>query len=381
MRLLIPKKKPSMSGYWYGPYSGTNTGNIVIEIDDRGTHFECCAYAFEADSKLPSTFAWIRTSDKEQPVRCKAALLPLEPRIGEPTNWQQLASAFPDVTFPTEADVDFEWDETSLRVGWTTTIDTFGSAELERTKAGGRSELVPLGIRTWKDFKDYVNQLDHYRYIYRSQTNTWRLRTPFHRTGRADMRRFFSDDVPILHRQLSARTPHVFDLTNPLQNAAFLNLIQHHGYPTPPLDWTYSPFVGAYFAYNKVTRTQAASASDERKTRIVIFDKFQWCMDIQQILTVSARFPHFSVVEPISIGNNRIIPQQALSTFATVDDIETYIVSKETDDKKYLQAVDLPLNERDAVMRELAMMGVTAGSLFPGLDGACEKLRERFFRF
>jgi hypothetical protein len=64
-----------------------------------------------------------------------------------------------------------------------------------------------------------------------------------------------------------------------------------------------------------------------------------------------------------------------------VDDIETYILSKETAAKKYLQVVDLPLNERDAVMRELAMMGVTAGSLFPGLDGACEELKERFFRF
>lgn len=334
---LIPKKKSSVSGYWYGPYSGTSTGNIVIEIDDRGTHFEGCAYAFEADSSLPSTFAWIRTSDKEQPIRCKAALLPLDPRIREPTDWQQLASAFPGVTFPTEADVDFEWDETSLRVGWTTNIDTFGSTELERTRAGRPSELAPLGIRTWKEFKDYVNQLDHYRYIYRGQTNTWRLRTPFHRTGRADMRRFFNDDVPILHRQLSARTPHVFDLTNPLQNAAFLNLIQHHGYPTPLLDWTYSPFVGAYFAYNKITRTQAASASDDRKIRVLIFDKLQWCTDIRQILTVSARFPHFSVVEPNSIGNSRIIPQQALSTFATVDDIETYIISKETAAKKYLR--------------------------------------------
>jgi hypothetical protein len=30
-------------------------------------------------------------------------------------------------------------------------------------------------------------------------------------------------------------------------------------------------------------------------------------------------------------------------------------------------------------MKELALMGITAGSLFPGLDGACEELRERLF--
>jgi hypothetical protein len=30
-------------------------------------------------------------------------------------------------------------------------------------------------------------------------------------------------------------------------------------------------------------------------------------------------------------------------------------------------------------MQELSFMGITAGSLFPGLDGACEGLREKMF--
>jgi hypothetical protein len=32
------------------------------------------------------------------------------------------------------------------------------------------------------------------------------------------------------------------------------------------------------------------------------------------------------------------------------------------------------------MMRELSTMGVTAGSLFPGPDGACDELKERFFK-
>jgi hypothetical protein len=43
------------------------------------------------------------------------------------------------------------------------------------------------------------------------------------------------------------------------------------------------------------------------------------------------------------------------------------------------QAIDLPVSERSIVARDLAMMGITAGSLLPGLDGACEQLKERFF--
>jgi hypothetical protein len=51
----------------------------------------------------------------------------------------------------------------------------------------------------------------------------------------------------------------------------------------------------------------------------------------------------------------------------------------ETETIRYLHIIDLPVNERQHVMQELSLMGITAGSLFPGLDGACEELRERFF--
>jgi hypothetical protein len=75
-----------------------------------------------------------------------------------------------------------------------------------------------------------------------------------------------------------------------------------------------------------------------------------------------------------------MIPQQAVSSATNVDDIESYIKSKETGGKSYLQMIDLPVKERDLALRELSVMGITAGSLFPGLDGACEELRERFFQ-
>jgi putative ABC transport system substrate-binding protein len=46
-----------MNGTWQGTFSGTNTGEIVVEIDDVGDHFRGCAYAYDKDAALPSTFA------------------------------------------------------------------------------------------------------------------------------------------------------------------------------------------------------------------------------------------------------------------------------------------------------------------------------------
>jgi len=89
---------------------------------------------------------------------------------------------------------------------------------------------------------------------------------------------------------------------------------------------------------------------------------------------------HVSVIEFVAVENERLIPQQGVSTITNIDDIETYVRTKERESKKtYLTAFDLPLHERNKAMSELSYMGITAGALFPGLDGACEELRERNF--
>lgn len=75
-----------------------------------------------------------------------------------------------------------------------------------------------------------------------------------------------------------------------------------------------------------------------------------------------------------------MVPQQAVSTVTNVDDIESYIKGYDTDPSTpLLKIIDLPVRDRTAVMRELSVMGITAASMFPGLDGACEELKERFF--
>lgn len=89
---------------------------------------------------------------------------------------------------------------------------------------------------------------------------------------------------------------------------------------------------------------------------------------------------HFSVKKFLAIENERMIPQQAASTVTTIDDIESFVNYQETQKNKlYLRAIDLPLNERKHVMHELRYMGITPGSMFPGLDGACEEVKERCF--
>jgi len=187
------------------------------------------------------------------------------------------------------------------------------------------------------------------------------------------------EDIPSLYRHLSGKTKQRFNLLIPDELGAFLNRAQHHGYPTPLLDWTYSPYVAAFFAYQHITNAASGSAGENEKVRIFMLDQEAWRNAWEPLLFLEFPRLHVTVGDFLAFENERLIPQQAASVVTNVDDIEWYISSRETDTKKYLQAIDLPVLQRKEVICDLDRMGITAGSLFPGLDGACEELRERNF--
>jgi hypothetical protein len=187
-------------------------------------------------------------------------------------------------------------------------------------------------------------------------------------------------DVKALERVFSSLTAHRYKIDDPYDYGAFLSLAQHHGYPTPLLDWTWSPYVAAFFAYRNLKNDENIKRSD--KVRILQFPGDHWNIQINQFNGLFPYPPHVSLLEPLAIGNTLAIPQQAISMITNIDDIETYLSRFDTQlGVPALEAIDLPASARPEVMRDLAMMGVTSASLFPGLDGACEALREKNFRW
>jgi hypothetical protein len=368
-----------MNGQWIGSYTGTTPGTIIVNIDERRGHYEGTAYLLEDDRTSLDSALSFRTANKEPKFQFRTdPIIALDPNTGDPLSWEELVQRLgKNESFSKYADVTGTLDREWLTVSWVTDTGMQGQCALPRSKADQPSELVPIE-KDWGAYKEYVASLKGCRYLFRGQNGQWRLRTSFHRSGRADLSRFLKQDVQVLHKHLSARTKHVFNLAIPDENGAFLNLIQHHGYPTPLLDWTYSPYVAAFFAYRDISNKDAASAEANAKVRIHVFDQEKW-RNLPQLNFLVAPRLHVSIGEFIAIENERMIPQQAATTVTNVDDMETYIRSTEKNGEAYLWAIDLPVRDRNDVIRDLGYMGITAGSLFPGLDGACEELAERNF--
>jgi len=365
-----------MKGQWLGDNSGTNPGYLILNIDEREKDFCGVAILHSQNSSLPAAQGFLVTKDKRKSGSLQMSLAHLDPRTGQVLSPADLSIRYPAAIFPATADVNYSVKQTHLILDWKTPIGTNGFATLPRSNADKASALSSK-IMSWQQFKNFANKQTYRQAIFRGQEQSlWRLRTAFHRAGRSDILRYQLEDGPILWRMLSGRTRHLYDLSNADQNGAFLHLAQHHGYPTPLLDWSYSPYVAAFCAFRKIKR----GGGQNHNIRIFVFDHLAWHKDWEMLPFLNMPRLNISVLEFAVLDNERTIPQQALSFIANVDDIETYIQDKEKKKQtQYLRAIDIPARERDKAMEDLRRMGITAGSMFPGLDGSCEELKELRF--
>lgn len=232
---------------------------------------------------------------------------------------------------------------------------------------------------TWPQFKAWAYSLAQpdCPLIFRGHEKaSYRLMTSLHRVGRRDLIRYTKNDLPILSGYVSGITGRTYRLNDFHDYNNLLSLAQHHGYPTPLLDWTESPFIAAYFALRNTV------SNCDTKCRIFAFNVDEFQRDIAPEHG-ALEVPHLilSAHRAASRDHNRALPQQSVFMLSNISEIETFITeAEEMTGKRYLIKVDLMKSEAKNALNELRFMGLTEATLFPGLDGICSELRNRFFR-
>jgi hypothetical protein len=363
-------------GQWIGTVEGTNQGVAALNLERTNPFGGRVSFCDSRDT-MPALIANFEGTVVGNSLEGKLSdILPFDLNTSRFLDVNEVSKK--NVIWPSNGTLKANLSPGLLKGNWTTDIGSNGEFDLYQ-RAPNQESRVGKPI-SWKQFRATIEEhlTNGEAFVYRGQGDSLkRLRTTFHRHGRNDLIRYRDSDVPTLHRMLSSFLSTNFDLSNQYDYGMLLNLAQHHGYPTPLLDWTESPYIAAFFAFEEIKPTDK-----DGNVKIFALNRLSWETLTPQVTSIVDPRPNLSFKQLGANHNSRALAQQSVLSFTNVDDIEFLIDLKERRHKcDFLTCYDLPKTEREAVLKELRLMGITAATLFPGVDGICQSLKQRYFEY
>ena len=276
-----------------------------------------------------------------------------------------------------EVSAQLRWDGDELRGEWTGLDKTARAVELKPGPQG--VELVPSELASWEAFKQWAatsrKNLDAFLFRGHGSKN-FKLETTLHRAGRCRLERYTAETLQQFHAQAEAALDLRLDLNDGSDYSVVLGLGQHHGLPTPLLDWTESPYIAAFFAFAEALEAEPLRP---HATHVRIFALTREFVEktSPSFVVLLYMSPYVCQLQVVPRHNQRLQVQQGRFLVTNVGNLKLMFGSMPGQNKPYLHAIDIPISAARDALEDLAFMGVTAATMFPGLDGICRKLRHQ----
>ncbi len=253
--------------------------------------------------------------------------------------------------------------------------------------------MEQIDLKCWEDFEERISSLFIEKEklktlkeplyvstpLFRGQANaSWELETTLDRVATRDF------GVEEYFKALRAVRPAVNSITGkewdiPIQfdgerlapqGYEFMVYLRHHGFPSPLLDWTRSPYVAAYFAFR--------SHELQNEGKVAVYSYVEY---LGEAKAWTSGLPSIHGLGPYVESHKRHYAQQCEYTICTkkTNGQPVYtshkgaIATNESGQDELIKYV-LPARERGTALRKLELMNVTAFSLFGSEESLMETL-------
>lgn len=199
-------------------------------------------------------------------------------------------------------------------------------------------------------------------FVYRGQRMAdWGLVTSFDRRADGSLKKR-NDNFTSCIEQFKADAAHI--LPRDLSFGDLISLAQHYGLPTRVLDWSYSPYIGLFFAV-----TEAAATRQTAPAALWIMNRNKTSAEIDE--------NEFTFVEYSDRQDDRILSQKGVFSMLKIDqeDLGAFIQTKRV--SGLLKKVTITPNCFEPLSRHLRAMDITFARLFPGLEGQAREIAFR----
>jgi hypothetical protein len=157
--------------------------------------------------------------------------------------------------------------------------------------------------------------------------------------------------------------------------ATLLGLAQHHGLPTPLLDWTTFPYIAAFFAFSDAIES-LETRPNESHVRVYGLTQDFVNQSTPPAVVLPYIKPYLAFCSISPRHNPRLYAQQGQFLVTNIADVERFLCfQEERYGKKILVAADIPVTCANEALNDLQFMGLTAATMFPGLDGVCRMMK------
>lgn len=279
--------------------------------------------------------------------------------------------------------------------------------------------IINVRLNSWREFLDYIDNIHNTtgtnkQYIWRGHRESkWLLQSSLQRALFEQWVYPFEKSKNVLteisikykfderYKNLDPKLSYLLDLLGPNEelvkqhlhtfklslrgrrgvNPAAINsenewwaLGQHYGLLTPLIDWTGSPFVGSFFAFEGLAPDHNGEVAVfglwEQDIETACFHVTEkWKRKNNNIL----RPPIIEFIRPLSDENSRLVNQRGLfSKGPIIYDLETWMRTflRKDHDSHSLIKITLPYSIREEALFALNRMNINHLSLYPDIIGA-----------